>query len=97
MSWHDLPNMPQVRGELRREVHGRRLFILRMVNCGKATCRKCADGRLHGPYWYEISTRRNRHYWHYRGRADRFVPADFVALAQAANNEEDERRRHENA
>ena len=27
-------------------------YRLEMVSCGKARCRKCADGPGHGPYWY---------------------------------------------
>ena len=26
-------------------------YRLELVRCGKATC-KCAEGHLHGPYWY---------------------------------------------
>ena len=27
-------------------------YRLEMVKCGKERCKRCADGRLHGPYWY---------------------------------------------
>src|SRR5215210_5047871 len=29
-------------------------YRLELVKCGKAGC-KCADGALHGPYWYHYS------------------------------------------
>ena len=30
---------------------GHKTYRSEMVRCGKESC-KCADGKLHGPYWY---------------------------------------------
>jgi hypothetical protein len=35
-------------------------YRLEMVSCGKARCRKCADGPGHGPYWYRYYRRDGR-------------------------------------
>ncbi len=35
----------------RRGNNGRYLELER-VKCGKRGCKKCAEGELHGPYWY---------------------------------------------
>ena len=83
--------LPRGRGEVRREEHGRRLFVLRLVDCGKIGCSRCKDGPSHGPYWYEVASGRARNFWHYRGKSDNFCPRDFVAKAAKAN-EEAERR-----
>jgi hypothetical protein len=34
---------------------GRVTYQLELVNCGKARCKKCAEGELHGPYWYSYT------------------------------------------
>ena len=35
-----------------KKVHNRRYLQLERVKCGKKGCKKCAGGKLHGPYWY---------------------------------------------
>lgn len=40
------------RAEARKIAHNKRYLRLERVNCGKKTCKKCASGELHGPYWY---------------------------------------------
>ena len=47
---------PEVTPKKDREVvetkkAGRITYQLELVKCGKSNCR-CADGQLHGPYWY---------------------------------------------
>lgn len=79
-----------VRGEVRRESYGRRLFVLRMISCGKVRCKKCLRGERHGPYWYEVCFSATRNFWHYRGRGDRFSPAEFVGLAKPNEEHESE-------
>lgn len=34
---------------------GHKTYRSEMVRCGKESC-KCAEGRLHGPYWYAYWT-----------------------------------------
>ncbi|MGB8507709.1 MAG: DUF6788 family protein [Pyrinomonadaceae bacterium] len=34
---------------------GHKTYRSEMVRCGKESC-KCADGKLHGPYWYAYWT-----------------------------------------
>jgi hypothetical protein len=33
---------------------------LERVKCGKARCRKCAEGSAHGPYWYHYFRRNGK-------------------------------------
>jgi hypothetical protein len=41
---------------------------LERVRCGKASCR-CADGELHGPYWYEYWSEAGKTRSRYVGKA----------------------------
>jgi len=40
------------RATVREKPRDRRYLRLERVKCGKKTCKKCASGELHGPYWY---------------------------------------------
>jgi len=40
------------RAAVREKPRDRRYLRLERVKCGKKTCKKCASGELHGPYWY---------------------------------------------
>lgn len=44
--------LEQRRAATRKKAQNRRYLKLERVNCGKKTCKKCAGGELHGPYWY---------------------------------------------
>lgn len=44
--------LEQRRAAARKKAHNKRYLKLERVNCGKKTCKKCASGELHGPYWY---------------------------------------------
>ena len=33
----------------------RELYRQEYIRCGKAGCKRCADGPAHGPYWYAYS------------------------------------------
>lgn len=50
---HSLMEMPERAGSHKStgRTAGRRTYRSEMVRCGKKGC-KCADGKLHGPYWY---------------------------------------------
>jgi hypothetical protein len=44
--------LEQRRSAVRKKAHIRRYLELERVKCGKKSCKKCASGELHGPYWY---------------------------------------------
>ena len=43
---------PAAKAAVEQQRRGKSVFLLQGVKCGKAGC-KCANGDLHGPYWYE--------------------------------------------
>lgn len=45
----------------------RRTYRLEFVRCGKASC-KCAEGKLHGPYWYAYWSEGSRTKTQYIGK-----------------------------
>jgi hypothetical protein len=47
------------RSEARKKARDRRYLRLERVKCGKKTCKKCASGELHGPYWYLYRPKQN--------------------------------------
>jgi Family of unknown function (DUF6788) len=40
------------RAAAREKSRKRRYLELERVKCGKKSCKRCASGELHGPYWY---------------------------------------------
>ena len=52
---------------LDRRVRGRVTYQLEPVKCGKPRCR-CAEGELHGPYWYAYAWQDGRIRKRYVGR-----------------------------
>jgi hypothetical protein len=47
------------RSATRKKAQNKRYLELERVNCGKKSCKKCADGDLHGPYWYLYRPKEN--------------------------------------
>ena len=47
------------RSVIRDNARNRRYLRLERVKCGKKSCKKCAAGDLHGPYWYLYRPKRN--------------------------------------
>lgn len=84
------PALALVKGEVRREAFGHRLFVLKLVNCGSRRCKKCGAVGAHGPYWYEIRTNGRRNFWDYRGRHDAFSPHEFVSRSRPNHEHESE-------
>jgi hypothetical protein len=47
------------RSATRKKAQNKRYLELERVNCGKKSCKKCAGGELHGPYWYLYRPKEN--------------------------------------
>jgi len=47
------------RSEARERAGNKRYLRLEHVKCGKKSCKKCASGELHGPYWYLYRPKQN--------------------------------------
>ena len=60
--------LEQRRSAAREEARNRRYLRLERVNCGKKSCKKCAAGELHGPYWYLYRPKQNGN-----GRTSQYV------------------------
>ena len=43
---------PAASAAVEQQRRGKSVFVRQGVKCGKTGC-KCAEGDLHGPYWYE--------------------------------------------
>jgi hypothetical protein len=43
-------------------------YQLEWVRCGKATCKRCAQGKGHGPYWYGYYTKNGKRHKKYIGK-----------------------------
>ena len=51
--------LEQRRSAAHKKARNRRYLELERVNCGKKSCKKCASGELHGPYWYLYRPKEN--------------------------------------
>jgi len=51
--------LQQRRSTARKKAENKRYLELERVKCGKKSCKKCASGELHGPYWYLYRTKEN--------------------------------------
>jgi hypothetical protein len=77
----------QRRSEARKKTRNRRYLRLERVNCGKKSCKKCAAGELHGPYWYLYRPKQNG-----SGRTSQYVGKILPQpLAQEFGVPEDQR------
>lgn len=57
-------------------------YVNRKVTCGDETC-KCADGELHGPYWYKVRRDGDGLTWEYVGKE---IEGDVDADGPAAGD-----------
>jgi hypothetical protein len=51
--------LQQRRSAASKKTQNKRYLELERVKCGKKSCKKCASGELHGPYWYLYRPREN--------------------------------------
>ena len=51
--------LEQRRSAARKKSRNKRYIELERVRCGKTSCKKCASGELHGPYWYLYRPKEN--------------------------------------
>jgi hypothetical protein len=51
--------LEQRRSAAREKSRNRRYLRLERVKCGKKSCKRCAAGELHGPYWYLYRPKHN--------------------------------------
>ena len=56
------------RSATREKASNKRYLELERVKCGKKGCQKCANGELHGPYWYLYRPKQNGN-----GRTSQYV------------------------
>ena len=71
----------------RKPDRGGRSLRLERVKCGKKGCRKCAEGELHGPYWYLYRPKKGG-----KGRTSEYVGKALPeALAEEFGVPQDER------
>ena len=72
----------------RKPDRGGRYLRLERVKCGKKGCKKCAEGELHGPYWYLYRPKKGG-----GGRTSEYVGKALPeAMAEEFGLSEDERR-----